>query len=647
MKWTISRRLGVGFGAMCALLLATGGISVWQAQSASKATESLAHETELVVNGSDVGVLVVRMRAAINRFMINPSPATQKNFENVVAETKTQFAEYKALAKDPELLKQIDELEKLRDEFISHTGTVIEGYTNRNDVFYNQCSPAGRGLEESALRLVENAQRAGSPRATELALLLADLNVSRLGVARTLVAIDESEFKMTEAAIPRVHGRINALLADATGAEREGLLKLQKDYETYINVGTTLKRKMLAMEDVRDSKLFAAGDAVTKKNNEMLKTLSERAKATEQSTLAALTTGKIIIATVTIAALLVGITAAIMIARSVIKPITAITNRLKDIAEGEGDLTQRVDETRGDELGTLGKWFNVFVIRIQNLMQEVSASSKQVAAASTEIAASAEEMAAGLDKQTQQTQQVSAAVEEMSASVVEVARKSSEASANAKEAGNQASTGGEVVMQTVTEMKAIASQVTESANSVNNLGTKSEQIGQIIAVINDIADQTNLLALNAAIEAARAGEHGRGFAVVADEVRKLAERTTQATEEVAKSIREIQGDTKSAVECIEAGTQKVTSGVQLATNAGRALEQIVASSQALGSMVQAIAAAAEQQSAASTQISKSVESINAVTREAAEGAQQSSKAAADLSAQAENLQKLVGRFKIQ
>ncbi|MCU0689685.1 MAG: methyl-accepting chemotaxis protein, partial [Phycisphaerales bacterium] len=397
----------------------------------------------------------------------------------------------------------------------------------------------------------------------------------------------------------------------------------------------------------RDTKLFPAGDAVTKANTDMLKTLSERAQATEQRTIAALTTGKVIIVSVTVVALIVGITAALLIARSVIKPITAITNRLKDIAEGEGDLTQRVDETRGDELGVLGKWFNVFVVRIQNLMQEVSASSKQVAAASTEIAASAEEMAAGLDKQTQQTQQVSAAVEEMSASVVEVARKSSEASANAKDAGEQASNGGEVVMQTVTEMKAIASQVTESANSVNNLGTKSEQIGQIIAVINDIADQTNLLALNAAIEAARAGEHGRGFAVVADEVRKLAERTTQATEEVAKSIREIQGDTKSAVECIEAGTQKVTSGVQLATNAGRALEQIVASSQALGSMVQAIAAAAEQQSAASTQISKSVESINAVTREAAEGAQQSSKAAADLSAQAENLQKLVGRFKIQ
>jgi methyl-accepting chemotaxis protein len=237
-------------------------------------------------------------------------------------------------------------------------------------------------------------------------------------------------------------------------------------------------------------------------------------------------------------------------------------------------------------------------------------------------------------------------MEEMSASVVEVARKSTDACRTAEEAGSQATEGGNVVEKTVVEMKGIADQVTESARSVNNLGKKSEQIGQIISVINDIADQTNLLALNAAIEAARAGEHGRGFAVVADEVRKLAERTTTATEEVARSIREIQTDTGAAVGCIEEGTKKVQSGVQFATNAGEALRKIVQGSENVRQMVQSIAAAAEEQSAAGEQISKSVEQINAVTRESAEGAQQSSKAAAELSKQAELLERLVGRFKV-
>ncbi len=195
-------------------------------------------------------------------------------------------------------------------------------------------------------------------------------------------------------------------------------------------------------------------------------------------------------------------------------------------------------------------------------------------------------------------------------------------------------------------MESIASDVSKSSQAVTSLGKKGEQIGQIIEVINDIAEQTNLLALNAAIEAARAGEHGRGFAVVADEVRKLAERTTTATEEVARSIKEIQSETDGAVRTIEAGSQRVAKGVELANSAGEALSQIVATSQTVAGMVQSIAAAAEQQSAASEQISRSIEQINAVTLESTQGATQAAQAASQLSQQAETLQALVGRFKV-
>jgi methyl-accepting chemotaxis protein len=328
------------------------------------------------------------------------------------------------------------------------------------------------------------------------------------------------------------------------------------------------------------------------------------------------------------------------------KPIHNLIAMVRDVAEGEGDLTKRLNLNRVDELGQLAKWFDTFIAKLQDVIKQVASTTDQVAAASTQIAASSEQMAVSLGNQQQQTQQVSAAVEEMSSSVVEVAKRSGDAAAAASESGRQAQAGGQVVQQTVSEMKQIASSVQASSKSVSDLGSKSEQIGQIISVINDIADQTNLLALNAAIEAARAGEHGRGFAVVADEVRKLAERTTTATEEVARSIREIQTDTGAAVGCIEEGTKKVQSGVQFATNAGEALRKIVQGSENVRQMVQSIAAAAEEQSAAGEQISKSVEQINAVTRESAEGAQQSSKAAAELSKQAELLERLVGRFKV-
>ena len=328
------------------------------------------------------------------------------------------------------------------------------------------------------------------------------------------------------------------------------------------------------------------------------------------------------------------------------RPISRLITLMKDVATGEGDLTKRIGIQQKDEIGQLAGWFDRFMDNIHTIIRQVAESTRQVAAASTQIAASSEEMSAGLKQQQGQTEQVSAAIAQMSASVVEVAKKSAEVATAAESSGKEARAGGEVVAQTVTEMKAIAEQVNESAASVAMLGKKSEQIGQIIGVINDIADQTNLLALNAAIEAARAGEHGRGFAVVADEVRKLAERTTQATKEVATSIREIQGETTTAVERIEAGTSKVNTGVELAGNAGVALEKIVAGSTTLQSMVQSIAAAAEEQSAAGEQISRSVEAINAVTRESTEGAEQAAKAAAQLSTQAEVLGKLVGKFKI-
>jgi methyl-accepting chemotaxis protein len=255
-------------------------------------------------------------------------------------------------------------------------------------------------------------------------------------------------------------------------------------------------------------------------------------------------------------------------------------------------------------------------------------------------------MAAGAQEQSSQTVEIATAVEEMTKTIFETTRNADNASQTAKKAGDLAKEGGKVVKETIEGMYRIEEVVKKSAQTVQALGNSSDQIGEIVQVINDIADQTNLLALNAAIEAARAGEQGRGFAVVADEVRKLAERTTKATKEIAGMIKQIQKDTGEAVTSMELGTSEVEKGKLLTEKAGNSLNEIINGSEEVVDIINMVASASQEQSAAAEQISKNIEAISSVTNQSASGAQQIAHAAEDLNNLTYNLQKTIEHFKI-
>jgi methyl-accepting chemotaxis protein len=344
-------------------------------------------------------------------------------------------------------------------------------------------------------------------------------------------------------------------------------------------------------------------------------------------------------------AILIGLVTAIGMSRSLSSAVSKMLAMIQEIAANNLAVDD-LDITSRDEIGQAGLALNKMKNNLSEIVQSIAATAEHVASASEQLSSSATLQAQGAETQSNQTTQVATAMQEMSSTVLQVSENSTKAAESSRHAAETAREGGAIVEETLGKMRVIAISVDGTAKKMEELGKSSDQIGRIAGVIDDIADQTNLLALNAAIEAARAGEQGRGFAVVADEVRKLAERTTTATKEIAQMIKNIQDETKTAVTAMEEGTKQVEDGVSSTTRAGDSLKQIIHMSEQVGEMITHIATAATQQSSASEEINNNMEQIARLVKESTDGAQQSAKACSDLSGLALDLQKMVSNFRL-
>lgn len=643
--FTLSSKLILGFGGLASVII---GVSALAISGGVRSQKSMNDYSTIVGNAKLLeslqrDVLMVRMNA--KDFLLRHADQDLEKYSDYMGSVMNKIETANGVVKSPERLEMIAEIEDLLTTYQGSFSQAVDAISEQNGMLDSQLDPTMDRVVDLMVWAKASSKAEGeSYAAAELGEALFYLQQSRIGMLTFLKSGDDAQQQFAAEQKSLAISKITQALDEIKNPAHVAALNEAVDgIEFFSSRMDRLVELVNERNDILEGSLNIIGPQIAGKGDSLVGSINasrtEIKKKTESSAASAqwvlMITGAVV--------MIIAIAVMILIIKSVKSSMCSFSSRFTEIANG--DLTVRIEEGR-DELGLLAQNFNGFADQIQNIIAEVAGSANEVASAATEIAASNEELSQGMSNQQIQSSQVSAAVEQMSSSVSEVALKAKDASDAATLSGQQAERGGQIVQSTVEGMESINCEVEETATSVAELGKRGEQIGEIIAVINDIADQTNLLALNAAIEAARAGEHGRGFAVVADEVRKLAERTTHATTEVSESIRAIQDETQKAVERMDVSTDRVNDGMGYAREAGESLSAIVCSSQDVAGMIQSIAASADEQSAASGEISRSVQEINSVTEESARSVEQAATAANQLSYKAEQLQMLVSKFKV-
>ncbi|MFJ7810574.1 methyl-accepting chemotaxis protein [Pseudomonas asiatica] len=626
---SVNRKLGLGFGLVLLLTLAIT-LAGWHGM------DSIINRGDKLGNISVIQQYTQELRIARQHYQRQPDEASVAELEKALGNLERQVQLMLGQIEQPADLQR---LEQQRE--------AVRGYQQA----FNELKQAGQRREASRAVLGDTADKAAEligrvqrgllqggdisqyQHAVEVSALLQQARFQVRGYTYSgnadyqqtaLKAIDQAlaELRALPAKVPAEHA---ASLDDATTA-----LAGYRDAVTQFGNAQVASEHALQSMVEHGSVLLQTSQAMTTSQTAVRDAGAAQAKT--------------VLAVATVLALTLGLLAAWAITRQIIVPLRQTLHAAERVASG--DLTLNLQAQRRDELGQLQASMHRMTQGLRELISGIGDGVTQIASAAEELSAVTEQTSAGVNNQKVETDQVATAMNQMTATVHEVARNAEQASEAALMADQQAREGDRVVGEAVAQIERLAGEVVNSSEAMNQLKAESDKIGSVLDVIKSVAQQTNLLALNAAIEAARAGEAGRGFAVVADEVRSLAQRTQQSTEEIEELIAGLQSGTQRVASVMDSSRQLTDSSVELTRRAGSSLETITRTVSSIQAMNQQIATAAEEQTAVAEEINRSVMNVRDISDQTSAASEETASSSVELARLGTHLQGLVGRFKL-
>lgn len=627
----LTRKLGLGFGLVLALTLTLALIS-WNS------INGLIDRSNWMGDIASLDAELTKLRVTRLQYMLaSGDEAVAQTVVSALDDYEHFQEEVTSRFKSPDNVARLQQQGEIIDQYRVSLNTMRAGYQQRTEArtalvgSARDALAAFDALQDAVKQRYDVADRFNGYQA--LAAARAELLMARYEVRGYIFNPDAKSEQLATQQLQKAQSMLGQL---DSGFDAELLASATSALQRY---ETAVGQYSLAAAQIAKARaeMTEQGHAIVRLDEELMAIQLERRDAESARALSVQTFSALL-------ALVLGALAALVITRQISRPLQETLDVVERIADG--DLTANLSTTRRDELGQLQRGVQRMAVSLRELIGGIRDSVTQIASAAEQLSAVTEQTSAGVNIQKVETDQVATAMHEMAATVQEVARNAENASQAANEADGEARQGDRVVAEVVSQIERLAGEVDRSTQAMQVLQDESDKIGSVMDVIRTVAEQTNLLALNAAIEAARAGEAGRGFAVVADEVRGLAQRTQKSTEEIAELVAGLQSRTQQVAEVMNHSRAITDNSVTLTRQAGEALEGITRRVSSIQAMNLQIAAAAEEQSAVAEEISRSVINVRDVSEQSAAASDETAASSVELARLGGELQQMVSRFRI-